>query len=159
MFVLSTVTSVETAVVALVLIWVAIIDVRRRIIPNAIIFPASVGALLISPLTIGVIRSIEGFAVAGGLFLVLYLLAFVLYRRPGALGEGDVKMAGFIGLAVGYPNALIAVLFSTFVGALIALVIVAAGRGRHATIPYGPALAAGTLISLLAGSHGLIGRG
>jgi leader peptidase (prepilin peptidase) / N-methyltransferase len=128
---------------------VVLIDVRHRVIPNAITLSLLVVALAVSPLTFGIGRAILGAAVAGGTFLLLYVLARLLYRRGGALGLGDVKLAFGIGAALGAPAALTMVVYTALAGGALAIGFIAGGRSRRYAMPYGPSLALGALATLL----------
>jgi leader peptidase (prepilin peptidase)/N-methyltransferase len=68
------------------------------------------------------------------------------------MGMGDVKLAGFIGLMVGYPHVLVALLLAVIGGGLIAsILLVLRIKGRKDAIPFGPFMAAAALVTLLWG--------
>ena len=98
-------------------------DVRTRIIPNRLTFPALLlglavhGALAGSD---GLKSSLAGMAVAGGLLLPGWLFRW--------MGAGDVKLMAAVGAWLAWPQALIAVLASLMMGGAISL-IVAIRRG------------------------------
>ena len=128
---------------------VAAIDLRRRLIPNAILLPAATTALAILAVTAP--RHLAEHAIAavaaGGLLLAPAL------ANPGAMGMGDVKLATVMGLCLGRSVA-VALLFALLGGTVAGAVIVARrgiSRGRRAAIPFGPFLAAGAVIAMLAG--------
>jgi leader peptidase (prepilin peptidase) / N-methyltransferase len=82
------------------------------------------------------------------LFLLLYFLALVLYRRR-ALGFGDVLLAALIGAMAG-QNAFLALFIGMILGAGGGLLLVALRvRTMRDYIPYGAYLCAGTIITLL----------
>jgi prepilin signal peptidase PulO-like enzyme (type II secretory pathway) len=86
--------------------------------------------------------------VAGAVFLLLALIGSAIFKAE-ALGFGDVKLAVFMGLLLGWPYVFSAV----FNGAILAVIGVVAfairNRSLRGTIAYGPYLAAGALIMLL----------
>ena len=144
-----------------VLVPTALIDLEHRIIPNKITLPAAVGAIgvgLVTQLS-GVPQQLIAGAAAGG-FLLVFALAY-----PRGMGMGDVKLAGVLGL---YLGAAVAVaLFAAVVAAMIVGVWIMASvgvrAGRKTAVPFGPFLALGGVIGLLAGSsiihwylHGLL---
>jgi len=135
-----------------VLILVFIVDWRHRLILNEVTYPAMLVALALSlwhPRP-GLLGALGGGAFGGGLFLALYLVAAWLYRREDALGFGDVKLALLIGLMMGWPGVLAALFLGALLGALGGLYLMLfAGRSRKATMPYGTALSAGALLTLL----------
>ena len=83
--------------------------------------------------------------------LLIYMMALAAYRSSGGFGFGDVKLGLLIGLVVGFPNILISVYFAFISGGIVAMLLLALKlRGRKDAIPYGPFLAAGAMLTLLA---------
>lgn len=128
---------------------IALIDIRHRLILDVLTMPAIALAFPLSLATVGLYRAALGGLVAGGTFLALYLIAGIVYRQTGALGLGDVKLALLIGLVMGAESAVAAVVYSVLAGGLMAIVLLLAGRGRSATMPYGPNLAIGAFLAIL----------
>ncbi len=125
---------------ALVLILVAAAeDLRSRRIPNALVAPAIVLALLGADAL--------GGAIGAALVIALpfYLIALV---APGAMGMGDVKLALPAGALAGFAGLQDLIMAIALLGALLALVAFARG-GRRATLAYGPAIAVAALIVAL----------
>jgi leader peptidase (prepilin peptidase)/N-methyltransferase len=132
------------------LVPIALIDFDRRIIPNRITLPAAVAAigigLALKPA--GVPEQLVSGAAAGG-FLFVFVLAY-----PRGMGMGDVKLAAVLGLFLGREVA-VAILAGVLAGALVGGVIMArvgVHEGRKTAVPFGPFLALGGIIALLAGS-------
>lgn len=133
---------------AAVVIAVADIDLRQRIIPNRILLPAAVYGLSMSAVVR--ISELPELLIAGaGAFLFL-LVAALAY--PAGMGMGDVKLAGVMGLYLGSsiaPAVIVAFLAGSVVGILI---IAREGAGaRKRGVPFGPFLALGSIVGLLAG--------
>ncbi len=137
--------------VALVLVLVpaAAIDLEHRIIPNRL---TAAGAL--AALALGTALDPSGepqrllAGVAAGGFLLLAALAY-----PGGMGMGDVKLAGVMGLFLGVAVAP-AILVALLAGVLAGAAIVArkgARAGRKTAVPFGPFLAFGGIVAVLAG--------
>jgi len=137
---------VIAAFIAFVLVWLAAIDLRERILPNRIVLPATVAVLaahaLVTPRD--VLQYVLAALGAGALFLLPALV------RPGALGMGDVKLAVFLGAALG--SAVVSALtLGLFAAGLYAITLVLV-RGRAAMktqMPLGPFLAFGAILVLL----------
>jgi leader peptidase (prepilin peptidase) / N-methyltransferase len=129
-----------------VLVAVTVTDLERRIIPNRIILPALVAALVVQTLREPGVEWVVAAAAAGAFFLVLALV------YPAGLGMGDVKLAAFLGAWLG-RDVLFALIVGSLLGAVAALVVV--GRRetgwRKTTLPYGPFLAAGGVLGLFLG--------
>ena len=83
----------------------------------------------------------------GGL-AALAIFSLIHLARPGGMGLGDVKLAGLIGLMVGFPNILFALLLGMIAGGLAALILIIQGQNRQQTLAYAPALAVGAWIIL-----------
>jgi leader peptidase (prepilin peptidase)/N-methyltransferase len=131
------------------LVPIALIDLDRRIIPNAITLPASIGAVAAAAvLDPGFVREqLAAGAAAGGFFLLAAL------AHPRGMGMGDVKLAAMLGLYLGRavaPAVLVALLSGVLVGALV-IARKGAREGRKTAVPFGPFLALGALVALFAG--------
>ena len=136
---------VLAALFVLVLVAVSVTDLERRIIPNRIVLPAAAVALVVHTVIDPSPEWVLGAVGAAGALFVLALIS------PAGMGMGDVKLALVIGAMLG-RGALPALA----VGSLLALVpsiaiLVRHGRaGRKVGFPFGPFLAAGAVIVLLA---------
>ena len=131
------------------LVPIALIDLDHRVIPNRLTGPGALAALAIGLATdpSGVPQQLIAGAAAGG-FLLIAALA-----RPGGMGMGDVKLAGMLGLFLGREVA-VALLVALLAGTLVGIVVIArrgGAEGRKTAIPFGPFLALGGVVALLAG--------
>jgi leader peptidase (prepilin peptidase)/N-methyltransferase len=134
------------AAVLAVLGVLAVIDLEWRVLPNRIVLPAITGVLAWQ-LAFLPGRFVEALLAAAG--AAVFLLAPSLFRR-GAIGMGDVKVAALLGAALGAPVAL-ALAVGSLAAWPVALVLVVRGASvRGATIPFGPFLALGGAVMLLA---------
>jgi leader peptidase (prepilin peptidase)/N-methyltransferase len=136
-------------VLVAVLVPVALIDLEEQIIPNKITLPAAVAAvaigLLMAPSEVP--EQLIAGAAAGG-FLLVFVLAY-----PRGMGMGDAKLAAVLGLFLGRsvaPAMLIALASGTVVG-IVVMMRVGVAEGRKTAVPFGPFLALGGLVGLLAG--------
>jgi leader peptidase (prepilin peptidase)/N-methyltransferase len=132
-----------------VLVPITLIDLDRRLIPNAITLPGAVAAVVagaaIDPSFLP--EQLIAGAAAGGFFL----LAALLY--PKGMGMGDVKLAGMLGLYLGRAVAP-AIFIALVAGILVGAAIIArhgASEGRKTALPFGPFLALGAIVALFAG--------
>jgi leader peptidase (prepilin peptidase) / N-methyltransferase len=129
---------------------VTLTDLEQRIIPNRVLAVAAVLCLAIAaPTDPGGLPERLIAAVAAGGLLFLVALAY-----PKGMGLGDVKLIATIGLFLGRavaPALLVALLAGSLVGLYL---IVRYGAGaRKMAIPFGPFLALGGLVGLLAGDQ------
>ena len=136
------------AFVAAVLVVLAAIDLRHRILPNVIVLPAA-ALTYVAQLAFFPSHALEWTIAAVGcaLFFLVTLLAY-----PAGLGMGDVKLGLLLGAALG--KTVVAALFVGLFGAGlfgVVLVISQGAEARKKAIPLGPFLAAGALVLLLFG--------
>ena len=128
-----------------VLAVLAVIDLEVRLLPNRIVGPA-LAAVLAFQIAFMPEHVVEG--VLAGLAAAAFLWVPSLVR-PGAMGMGDVKLAGLIGVALGAPVVL-ALVAGSLAAWPVAVAMVIRGRSvRGATIPFGPFLAFGTAVVVL----------
>ncbi|MDQ4049853.1 MAG: prepilin peptidase, partial [Actinomycetota bacterium] len=131
-----------------VLIAIGGIDLEHRIVPNRIVLPAALWALVAAALV--ATAELPELAIAGAAAFLLLLVAAVAY--PAGMGMGDVKLAGTMGLYLGAAVAP-ALLAAFAAGALVGVgILVREGAGgRKKGVPFAPFLALGGLLGLLAG--------
>ncbi len=135
---------------AAVLVVLSAIDVEHRILPNAIVLPATI-VVLGAQIALAPARAPEWVLAALGasLFLFLALLAY-----PAGMGMGDVKLALLLGAALGKTVAV--ALMLGMLAALVAAVVLIVRHGaaaRKMAIPFGPFLAFGSIVALFAGER------
>jgi leader peptidase (prepilin peptidase)/N-methyltransferase len=129
---------------------ITLTDLERRIIPNKALIAGAVICLAIAIPTDpgGVPERLIAAAAGGGLFFLIVLAA------PRGMGLGDAKLVATMGLFLGRAVAP-AILGGLLAGSIVGLALIAS-RGtdaRKMTIPFGPFLALGGIIGLLAGHH------
>jgi len=140
-----------------VALWLIDIDVHR--LPDAIVLPSY-------PVTI-VLLAVASWApdgesdwsallraaLAAAVLLAFYFVLVVIH--PAGMGLGDVKLAGVLGLYLGWVgwSAVVVGAFSAFLlGGVFGLVLMVAGRaGRRTAIPFGPWMLLGAAVGLVAG--------
>jgi leader peptidase (prepilin peptidase)/N-methyltransferase len=123
----------------------AVIDLESRVLPNRILGPAAVGVLAFQAAFFSE-RLVE--CLVAGVGAALLLLLPTLIKR-GAMGMGDVKLAGLLGLALG-GKVLVALTLGSLASVPVALLILVRGSAlRGATLPFGPFLAVGAAVVVL----------
>lgn len=97
-------------------------------------------------------RIITAFASAAAVALVFFIIWFI---APNGMGFGDVRFSGTLALFLGwlgYRYVFIGVTLAFILGALIGVAMMMFGRaGRKTALPFGPFLAIGAFIAILAG--------
>ncbi|MCZ2857217.1 prepilin peptidase [Blastococcus sp. VKM Ac-2987] len=131
----------------------AAVDLRHRLLPNRVIAPAVVAtaALLTVAAAVGGSREELTRAALGAVVLFAGYLVLALIS-PGGLGMGDVKLAGLLGLPLGWLGwdvLLLGAVAGFVVQAALALLLLATRRiGRKAELPFGPAMLLGAAIAV-----------
>jgi leader peptidase (prepilin peptidase)/N-methyltransferase len=131
------------------LVPVAVIDLEHRIIPNRLLAPFAVAAVVI--LALADPSELPEHLIAGAAAGAFFLLAALAY--PRGMGMGDVKLAAVMGLYLGRsvaPALLAALILGTVVG-IVVMARVGAAAGRKTAVPFGPFMALGGLVGLFAG--------
>ena len=144
-------------VLAAGLIVLAAIDLERQVLPKRIVYvvTVAVGVLILvaSAETGDWHRLVVAACSAAGWFVVFF---GINATSPRLLGFGDVRLAPVLGLALGWMGVgyvLAGFFLACLFGAAVGIGLIAAGRARLATrVSFGPFLALGTEIAVLAGS-------
>ena len=136
-----------------------VIDLRELRIPDKLTRPASVAAiplLGLSFLTDGLDVSLVG-ALLGALVMgAFYFILFFIY--PAGMGFGDVKLAPIIGAQLGFfgwiPAARGVIAAYLIVGPIAILLLVFGRAHRKTGFPFGPFMAAGSVVALVLEARG-----
>ena len=127
------------------LLVVLVIDYEHRRVLNVMMLPAYPLAFLAS-FTLGQPDPWHSL-LGGGVGLLMFMVLAIIGR--GALGMGDVKLAGLIGLMISYPAVLPALLLGIILAGLVAIYMLLIQRaGRKATMAYAPYMAIGAILIL-----------
>jgi prepilin signal peptidase PulO-like enzyme (type II secretory pathway) len=143
---------------AAVSVTLAMIDLDTHTLPNRIVLPAYIVAgvlLTVAGLLAGEPVRLLGALIGAATLFGLYLLMALAY--PAGMGLGDVKLAGVLGLYLGWLGwaPLVVGAFSAFIlGGLFALVLVITRRAdRKSGIPFGPWMLAGAWLGIFYGEQ------
>lgn len=132
------------------LVAVTLTDLERRIIPNKVLLAGAIAAVAIAAIADpGSLPERAIAAVAAGGLLLAAALAY-----PRGMGLGDVKLAATMGLFLGRdvaPALFVALLAGSLVG--LAMIARHGAAARKQAIPFGPFLAFGGVVGLLAGEE------
>jgi leader peptidase (prepilin peptidase)/N-methyltransferase len=138
------------------LLAISVIDLQHLIVPNRVLYPTLfivAPLLVIAAATTHDWTDLEHAAIGGaGGFTALLAVNLV---SPQGMGFGDVRLAGLIGMALGWISlgtALLGVFLAFLLGSLVGIgLIVTHIRGRKDALPFGPFLAGGAVIAALWG--------
>jgi leader peptidase (prepilin peptidase)/N-methyltransferase len=132
---------------------IALIDIRRGIIPNGLNLSIAVLGLLKTMLAGGAMAAVEvgvPAAAIGAIFWLLRRLYFAVRKTQG-LGLGDVKFLAAATLWIGVQGIPTLLLVATLTALAAAGSLQLAGRGmtRQTSLPFGPFLAIGLLLTVI----------
>lgn len=153
-------TSGGLLLVTALLVLITVIDIEHRLILNVVVLPATLVALMLSPILLGsslrasvvssLLGMILGYASIFGIYLLGKLFVKLMARAQNrtidevAFGLGDVKLAGFVGALIGFPGVISALVYAILLGGLVSFVVVVFQlmiKRQYAlfmAIPYGP---------------------
>ena len=124
-------------------------DLKHGIIPNKILYPASIVTLIY------ILYSSPDFInhIASSLVSFLFFFLIHLFTKGKGMGFGDVKFAGFLGLLFGFPAVVVCLYTAFLTGGLVGLILIVWGKKRFKkdTIAFGPFLSFGALVTILLG--------
>jgi leader peptidase (prepilin peptidase) / N-methyltransferase len=95
--------------------------------------------------------SVQGAILGGGSLWLVATVGRLIYKKE-VMGMGDVKLMAMVGALLGWKNALLAIFLGSLFGSLVGVVLIITRKSKwQSRIPFGPYLALGTLIAMLAG--------
>jgi leader peptidase (prepilin peptidase)/N-methyltransferase len=138
------------------LVALSAVDLERFLVPNRILYPTLFAAapLFLAAAVVDSDWASLRDATLGGLlgFGILFAVHLV---SPRGMGFGDVRLAGLIGVMLGWlgPGHVFLGLFLGFLlASVVGLTLIGTGRrGRKDRLPFGPFLAAGAVLAVLVG--------
>ena len=163
---------VPYTVYSTIFVLVLVIDLEHKLILNVVMYPAWVLALLGSlfhPEPHFFRLAVLGGAVGFGLLFLVYLLGELFVKvmskvrgkpiHAVAFGYGDVRLGCFIGLVLGVPDVLYAILIGILLGGLGGLLywfvqaVLLRRYSLFTAIPYGPFLVIGAMLVMFFGPY------
>jgi len=140
------------------MIALAFIDFDTQLLPDDITLPLLWAGLIANTFgTFTDLRSAVLGAVGGYLLLWLVYWGFKLIAKKEGMGYGDFKLLAALGAWLGWQVLPFVVLVSAGLGAVLGGVALwLSKRGMETRIPFGPYLALGGIVGLLAGRQAVI---
>jgi leader peptidase (prepilin peptidase)/N-methyltransferase len=132
----------------------AVVDWRTRLLPTKVIAPTYAGviALCVVAGALGdwsdVVRAGWGWVVAGGTFLLLWLV------YPRGMGYGDVRLSGVLGIALGFLGwgpLLVGVYAGFLLGGIVGSLLTVLKVVDRRAYPFGPFMLVGAVVGVLLG--------
>lgn len=89
-------------------------------------------------------------AAVGAIVMFAFFFALSWYSKETWMGEGDAYVGLLMGLIVGWPGVIIALMFSSVIGTLVSVGLVLAKRKTmKSQVPFAPFLVCGTFLTVL----------
>lgn len=152
--------------VALFVLWLAILigfvslslyDLKWKLLPNLMIYQLAVVAASFAILTIiasndhlkAIYDCVLALIIGGGIFYVLFQVS-----EGKWIGGGDVRLGAILGAIAATPGrSLLFIFIGSLIGSLISLPLMLSGQlKRSSTIPFGPLLIVGAVVTQLFGA-------
>ncbi|MBF0537352.1 MAG: prepilin peptidase [Nitrospirae bacterium] len=138
------------------LIVITFIDIDHQIIPDVITIPGVVIGLVAASVilpdlygyggVLGFTWSVVGLLVGGGIFYVIAVVS------KGGMGGGDIKLMAMLGAMFGWKYVLMTIFIGSLTGSIYGLALmVFKGKDRKTKVPFGPFLAAASVVALFYG--------
>jgi len=139
------------------LVVIFVYDLKHYIIPDEVVYPAII--LTFAYRLFEAVKSVSWSAsfvpylvaavgAAGFFFLIVFI------SKEKWMGFGDVKLALFLGLLLGWPNTLLALFCAFLIGAIIGTGLIASGlKKMKSELPFAPFLITGTVITIFFGEQ------
>ena len=139
-------------VLSYMLIAITFIDIDHYIIPNQFIIFGIITAItshVFKLLPISMIDGIYGLLFFGGTLFITGTVGSLLLKKE-AMGFGDVKLAVILGAFLGLELSVLSMFLSIIFAALMSIILLMLKKvGEDNRVPFGPSIAAGTLLTLL----------
>ncbi len=144
------------ALLSSALIVIFFVDIDFQIIPDSITLPGMILGLAVSllPEGIGILSSLIGLLVGGGVLYLIAILGDWLFKKD-SMGGGDIKMTAMLGTVLGWQKVVLIFFTGAVIGLLASIVMMIVSKNIRSTrvIPFGPFLAAAAMIAIIYGDR------
>ena len=131
-------------------------DLKYGIIPDKIVVPSILITFLWlianrqSPIANHLLSGVGAF-----LFFIVISYGFYILTKKQSMGGGDIKLSFLLGLFLGFPGILVALYLAFLTGGIIAIILIIWRKKAFSkdTLPFGPFLITGAIISLFFGNY------
>ncbi len=121
---------------------------------------SSIGQLLLPPHSdyfyrhAYIMATPELFSLLAAVIVTVFFASLIFLTKGRGMGGGDLKLGIFMGLVLGFPNAILAILAAFLLGSVVGVILLALQRKSFGqTIPFGPFLTLGGIIALFWGDQ------
>ena len=138
-----------TLTISSLLMVIFVYDLKHYIIPDKIIYPA----ILVSGIFVWQHATYNiQYTIYAAIGASVFFAAMFFASRGKWMGFGDVKLAFFMGLFLGWPDILVGLFAAFMLGGIIGMGLIAYGKKTmKSQVPFGPFLVTGTFIAMFLG--------
>lgn len=140
----------------------AFVDFDLKIIPNEFVIAGLLGgvALFVYNLFYPVLiygdtiwyNPLVGMVSGAVFFLLVAVVASIVYKNDDAIGMGDVKLFAVVRLFLGWKITIVALLLAAILAAITSLVLILLKKLKgKSTVAFGPFIALGAFIAMVYG--------
>lgn len=146
-------TLIKYIILTPMLLSILVIDYKKQIIPNRINLTMFETGIIIAFLyglsNVAItIDMILGMIAGIGCFLVIALIGYLIYGKD-AMGIGDIKFIGALGLYFGFSNILSITIMSFLIGTILAIILIISKQKKiNEYIPFGPFIVIAAFINI-----------
>lgn len=147
-----TITTLKFCIMTSVLIVIAMIDLKTQYVYSSVtIFGGICAAVCITAQYILYKENISTFVIGG--LIGSAVIAVIVFLTHG-MGEGDIEIAALCGLFLGIKGILLTLFIAVIIGGCVGIMVITLKhKDLKDKIAFGPCLAAGAVISALAGNE------
>jgi len=128
------------------LVFSTVFDLKYMILPDfstIILIGCAIGLVFVGAIRESPLQNLLSAMIASGFLLILNFIT-----KGRGMGMGDVKLAIFMGLFLGFPKIIVAFYVAFIVGAVMGIFLMIFKKAKKKTqIPFGPFLILGTFVS------------
>ena len=135
-----------SSILACVLIVTIVSDFKYYYISDRVLIISSISIIITLYVFLGVGDLLTRLVSAIALFLVmigLKILGNSMFDRE-SLGDGDIKLMGVVGLALGLLNSFVSLFFAAVIGLIFSMITIK--KNKEGIIPFGPFILIGALL-------------
>lgn len=131
------------------LLLIAIADKKYMVIPDQFVIGLAITSIGFIPYQTHILSALLGALTGSGCFLIVVLIGRLIVKRD-AMGFGDVKLIGVVGLMTGLKGMIAVLLITVFSSGIVMVTMLALGKVKRSDEqPLGPFIAASAAIFIV----------
>jgi leader peptidase (prepilin peptidase)/N-methyltransferase len=139
--------SIKSLIFISLLLPIFFIDLEHMIIPDVISIPGLFIGIIFSIFEKNLWKSVSGSMIFGGILLLIYLLALIIYKEEG-MGQGDIKLGLLLGSFLDIRLSILSLFLSFVIGGIVSIfILIFKNKTLKSAIPFGPFLIFAGIIS------------